>query len=139
MSQTFEQRVYNNYRSALRSFPHTAGSRAGERKQRARVLTSTRYNLPISKVKEIVREQDAPNGITHEHDVNYYKKLEFQETAQGMLDAHGDSDVCPTCNVTPENPEEIRIRVNPFMEEMHKEIVPMLSCFNCYFSVKYDM
>lgn len=58
MSTTLEDRVYGNYRTALRSMPHTAGSRAGSRKQRARVLISERFHLPISEVKRIVQKKD---------------------------------------------------------------------------------
>lgn len=64
MSTNLEDRVYGNYRTALRSMPHTAGSRAGRRKQRARVLISERFNLPISEVKHIIQKRDEQQEIT---------------------------------------------------------------------------
>ena len=78
---TFEQRVYNNYRAALKSLRKNvpavwveAGknwrpAQSPELRQMAREYTVVRYGIPFAEVKRIIREQDAINGITHEKPV----------------------------------------------------------------------
>lgn len=140
MNTNLEDRVYSNYRAVLRSMPHTAGSRAGSRKQRARVLTSERYHLPISQVKSIVHAKDEANNITHEHTVAYQKKLEFDREAQELLSQHGDNPACPHCKEVPTlDIDRVRIWVSPYLAEIEGIIRPILCCTNCYDDLDADI
>jgi hypothetical protein len=119
------QAIYNNYRAALRSMPHTAGSRAGERKQRALKLTSDRYHTPISEVKAIVRNLEEANGIIHEQDPNYVAARQMQEAHQEATDrliteqrtAAGDPGRAPSCDTCGDDDERALVRVR--LDELH--------------------
>ena len=66
--------IYRAYRHTLKSISRERINgednrklgRTGERKQRAREIVSNRYHLSISRVKDIVREQDKDHGIVHD-------------------------------------------------------------------------
>lgn len=61
-----DERIYRAYRLTLKSQPRGASTRAAARKQKSREIVAERYKLPISRVKQIVREFDAIHGITHD-------------------------------------------------------------------------
>jgi len=135
--------IYDNYRASIRAQRQadSGRGRTGTRKQRAREQISERYHVPISVVKNIVREYDERNGVTHEHDSGYLKDLEFVRQAEALIAAHGeDNKVCPKCGNTPtEEGDVVRVRANPYDAEIHGEYHPMLSCFNCYLEISYDI
>lgn len=133
------QAIYNNYRAALRSMPHTAGSRAGERKQRALKLTADRYHIPVSEVKEIVRNLDEVNGISHDQDPNYLRKLEraalHEKAIQDLISAQretlGDPEADPTCTTCGRSDKEslVAVRFNEVREAETGEPEFTLQCF----------
>lgn len=135
--------IYSNYRAALRAQPHTVSSRAGERKQKALKITADRYHVPISKVKEIVRNLEEENGIVHEHDAGYLKNLEREASADAaatefiaaQLEITGDASLPPMCTScgTSEEKALIRIRVNEIHEETTGELVFTMQCFKDWF------
>lgn len=132
-SQTLPARVYSNYRATLRSRPRNVHSRAAERKQYAREVTSIRFNLPISEVKSIVREFDIANGITHEHPEPYMKELAVAKrftAAQAAYDANPTPCKCG-------NTELVRVRPHPIAFAERSEWVVLLSCFECYVNKKH--
>lgn len=137
------QAIYNNYRAALRSMPHTAGSRAGERKQRALKLTADRYHVPVSEVKEIVRSLDEVNGVSHDQDPNYLRKLEraqlhakaTEEMISAQREAVGDPEAAPSCTTCGRSDEAsmVAVRFNEVHEEKTGTIAFTLQCFPDWF------
>lgn len=82
-----EAAVYSSYRRTLKSLS-TGGnrnSRAGARKQRARVLTSERYKLPISAVKAIVQRHELDRGISHAPTANLIERRRIEELYEAAL------------------------------------------------------
>lgn len=135
--------IYSNYRAALRAQPHTVSSRAGERKQKALQITADRYHVPISKVKEIVRELEKENSISHDHDPNYLKNIEREAAAdaaatefwEAQLEITGDLNLppmCTTCGVSEES-AIVRVRVNEVHEVATGELVFTMQCFKDWF------
>jgi hypothetical protein len=92
--------VYTTYRSSLRAQRKNDGGRGrtGARKQNALKVAADRYGIPISKVKAIVRELDAANGITHEHPETYKFELAFMAIFQEAKARLGESP-CVVCDV----------------------------------------
>lgn len=132
--------IYGNYRAKMKALRIAGPHRAGERKQLARQAVSSRYGVPHKVIKSIVAEYDQLNGVTHEHDVNYLKEIEFDKAAQVLLAAHGDNPMCPHCGEIPaEECNSVRVRVNPFEAEIHNELQPLLSCFHCYHLNELDI
>jgi hypothetical protein len=137
------QATYNNYRAALRSMPHTAGSRAGDRKQRALKLTADRYHTPISKVKEIVRQLEEENGIIHEQDPNYVAARQMQEAheeaTERMIAAQrttaGDPNRAPSCETCGDDDERalVRVRLDELRYDLTGEKVFTLQCFKHWY------
>lgn len=137
------QAIYNNYRAALRSMPHTAGSRAGERKQRALKLTADRYHVPVSEVKEIVRSLDEVNGVSHDQDPNYLRKLEraqlhakaTEEMIAAQRETLGDPEAAPSCTTCGRSDDTsmVAVRFNELHEEKTGEITFTLQCFPDWF------
>jgi hypothetical protein len=133
------QAIYNNYRAALRSMPHTVGSRAGERKQRALRLTSERYHVPISEVKKIVQNLEEENGISHDKDPNYLRKLEraqlHEKATEELLAAQretlSDSGADPTCTTCGRSDKAslVAVRFNEVREAETGEPEFTLQCF----------
>jgi len=131
-AKTLDNRVYNHYRLVLKNL---RGGRASTRKQRARVLTSERYHLPISQVKQVVRDFDEKNGVTHEHPVSYLRQLEADKL---VSEAQAEYDANPVpchCGST----ELVRARLNPFEVEIHEQLVVMVTCYMCYRDAEYDI
>lgn len=96
-----ESRVYSSYRRTLKSLKSGGrDSRAGARKQEARKRTADKYGIPISKVKDIVREQDAEHGITHEHPEAYLRQLERDQIRAEWNEAFTSQTVCAGCGRT---------------------------------------
>lgn len=143
LERTPHKAIYDNYRASVRSqrkFESSDG-RTSSRKQKAREQTAERYHVPISVVKNIVREYDELRGVTHEHDVKYLEDLEYARQAEELIEAHGrNNKVCPICGNTPvEDGDSVRVRVDPYDSEIYQKYRPMLSCFNCYLNVSYDV
>lgn len=136
MSATsLEDRVYNNYRTVLRNANKNAGSRdsrVAARKQAARVATSDRYKLPISQVKQIVREKDAENGIGHDQPEAYLDEMKLTKRFTDVQDAYDANPVGCRCG----SHELVRVRVNARIHAQDGRVVPFLSCFNCYLNEK---
>lgn len=137
--------VYNTYRATLKKARSAAsGGRTSERKQRALKVAADRHHLPISQVKQIVRDMDAVNNITHEHTAEYQAKLDFQIAARALKkEANGacqssfhseytdeqraeHEETVPWDTLTPE------IRVHPYEMEMYGNAVPVFVCGMCY-------
>lgn len=135
--------IYSNYRAALRGQPHTASSRAGERKQKALQITADRYHVPISKVKEIVRTLEEKNKISHDQDPNYVRKLEREAAADAAATRFmakqakitGNADLDPMCTICGTSAEEdiVRIRVDEIEEIATDEVVFTMLCFKDWF------
>lgn len=135
--------IYSNYRAALRAQPHTVSSRAGERKQKALQITADRYHVPISEVKEIVRNLEAENGVSHEHDSGYLKKLQIEAEADlaaerfmaAQLEATGDPNHAPICTTCGTSAEEdiVRIRLNEVNVIATDDREFTLQCFKHWF------
>ncbi len=133
MSNTLEERVYANYRSTLNAQIRSVSSRAGARKQKARVITSQRYNIPVSQVKSIVKQMDEVNGITHEHTEAYSKKLAFEAAAEKLVEEWSNKPACPSCKENPTGGNSVRIFADP-LGEIYEEVAnrPILCCYDCY-------
>lgn len=132
--------IYGSYRLNLKALRKAGPQRAAARKQVALKNTADRYRVPISLVKAIAREQDALNGITHEHDVNYQAELDLMKKAETLLAAHGDNPACPSCGKVPTEPGDVvRVRINPFELNVNGVKDVMLSCFMCYLRVEDDI
>ena len=88
---TLEERVYGNYRTALKAARASAVplDTAADRKRRTRMVIAKRFHLTEKEVRDIVREMDAQNGIVHE-----YPQAELI-AAQKELDEN--PQVCPFC------------------------------------------
>lgn len=101
-----EAAVYSSYRRTLKSLSQggNRNSRAGERKRRARVITSERYRLPISTVKLIVRKHEAERGITHEPTANLIerRRLEaiYEDALEQAIEANPERN-CSHCGGEP--------------------------------------
>lgn len=136
MSATsLNDRVYNSYRTVLRasnSVPGGRNSRVAARKQAARVATSERYKLPISQVKQIVREKDAENGIVHDQPEAYLDELKLKKRFADVQDAYDANPVGCRCG----SHELVRVRVDTRIHAQDGRVVPFLSCFNCYLNEK---
>lgn len=129
--------IYGAYRLNLKALRKAGPNRAGARKQVALKNTADRYHVPISLVKAIAREQDALNGITHEHDVNYQAELDLMKKAEALLAAHGNNPACPECGKIPTEPGDVvRIRIDPYDLNIHGTKDVMLSCFMCYLTME---
>jgi len=134
-----EERIYTKYRHFLRSAaghqPHydqnRPNSRAAARRQQARKLTVEQFSIPFAEVKRIVAKHDALNGITHDHTPQYIRSLELMRE-QEKFDANPTP--CPSCG----NPENVRVRWEPFEYDVNDSYVPMVSCFVCYFMVEKE-
>jgi hypothetical protein len=127
-TETLPQRVYSNYRSALKA---TTAQRAGARKQKAREITSERYHVPISAVKSIVNEFDIKNGVAHDHPASYIKEQEIAARFHAMQSAYDANPVACGCG-SEGTGALIRVRANPIALTRHGMWSPMLSCFKCY-------
>jgi nitrate/TMAO reductase-like tetraheme cytochrome c subunit len=150
--QVTEQAVYNNYRAALRSLrqanSQNHNSRAGGRKQIALQLTSDRYHVPVSEVKEIVRKLDEANGITHEQDPSYLHARAYEaariaaaETREAEHRAEfgiGVPHSCDECNTT-DSEKLIRIRRNPETPYSGTNWEFEVLCFPCWRLAGGDM
>lgn len=97
---TDNKTVYDNYRASLRAQRKMDGGRGrtAARKQTALKLTADRYGIRIGEVKNIVREEDAKNGITHEHTENYNAEQAFLAVMEEAKRRLGESP-CSFCNV----------------------------------------
>lgn len=136
-SATPDSTVYSAYRMTLRGLRKSGPQRAGARKQRAREIVSERYKLPISQVKSIVRKFDEEIQLVREHDPAYLMELKYRQEADELFAAHGNSPSCPHCgNVPTEAGDVVRVRVNPYEEEVNGEFKPLLSCFRCYLAFR---
>lgn len=135
--------IYSNYRATLRAQPHTTSSRAGARKQKALQITADRYHVPISEVKEIVRNLEEENGVIHEHDSGYLKKIQIEAEADlaaerfmaAQLEATGDPEhpaICTSCGTFDED-EIVRIRLNEVSELATGDREFTLLCFKHWF------
>lgn len=90
--------VYSNYRASLRAQRRSDGAhgRTAARKQNALKLTADRYGIRIGEVKNIVRQEDAKNGITHEQPEDYRAELAFMAVMEEAKRAFGESP-CSSC------------------------------------------
>lgn len=95
-----DETIYSAYRLALKGQPRGASTRAAARKQKARKIIAERYKLPISRVKQIVREFDELNGITHEQNpAEVFMRacsLAMAETREA-LENSAEPERCPHC------------------------------------------
>lgn len=103
-----EAAVYSSYRRTLKSLSSggNRNSRAGARKQQARVLTAERYKVPISQVKAIVRNHEAAQGITHLPTANLIERRRIEELYGEALDraaADNPERSCSHCGGSPED------------------------------------
>ena len=133
-----EQRVYANYRNALKKLKaasrYSGGAgRTSERKQKALKLTADRYKIRIGEVKNIVREMDAENNVTHEHDENYQQTLKVEQAYNAHLSSpeFSDDGVCE--NESCEDGREVRLRPAPGVMNGEREIAFTYTCFPCYY------
>lgn len=125
-----DQAIYDSYRNQLRALRKAGPHRSGARKQLALKRVADSRNIPVSQVKLIVKTFDEKNGVTHEHDVNYFRELEFLEKAAKLMGEHGDGDPCPRCGeLGDEDGNLVRVRVDPTKPG---ELEPLLTCFMCY-------
>src|SRR5690606_36400051 len=113
-----EAKIDSSYRRTLKSLkPGGRDSRAGARKQEARQRTADKYGIPISKVKDIVRELDAENGITHEHPTAYMLQFERDQIRAEWNAAFTDETACAGCGRTRAQMREHLLAENPDMNE----------------------
>lgn len=134
-AKSLEDRVYNNYRTVLRDSNRNAGSRdsrVAARKQAARVATADRYKLPISQVKQIVREKDAENGIVHAQPAAYTEKLAVEEKFAAVQAEYDANPVGCRCG----SHELVHVRMNARIYAQDGRMIPFLSCFKCYLNEK---
>lgn len=102
-SEPTEEDVYRWYRHVLKSLKanaHGPDSRAAMRKQQALRRAAGKFGLSIHGVKEIVRRQDAINGITHEHPDAYLRKLEREQMRALFESEYTPETTCDTCGRT---------------------------------------
>lgn len=103
-----EAAIYSSYRRTLKSLS-TGGSRnsrAGARKQQARVLTAERYKVPISTVKNIVKAKDEERGIIHAPTANLIERRRIEELygkALDRADLANPERNCTHCGGSPED------------------------------------
>lgn len=65
MDAQFEDRVYNNYRAAMRRYRSRSYAHTPALRQRARAATATRYNVSYADVKRIVARFDEARGVAY--------------------------------------------------------------------------
>lgn len=128
--------VYANYRNALKA---SHAPRAAARKQDALKVTSDRYKLPISEVKEIVRASELEAGITHEHTPDYLREQAFAglaakaeaELIPKQIKDH-DNIYCSKC-YTKDTTSVISVRPNmkELLERNHLSF--SVQCFRCWY------
>lgn len=135
-----EQRVYNFYRSVLKSERRKGMTvdpsysdirpRAAARRQTARKRTVEHYNIPFGEVKRIVSKLDKANGITHDHTPQYLQMLEFnaavEEFKKNPYPCH--------CGST----ELVRVRATPD-ESGDAEFSTVTCCYSCYMDLEYEL
>ena len=137
--------VYTNYRRALKSHTRAVAPkgdffRASNRKQNALKLTADRYHIPVSQVKEIVREREAAEGITHEHPEEYKNLLAmdvaYNEAIKAVEERREAGDptahVCTDCG-RPDGDDTI-LRVRPIVYDMKDDYTFGLLCYPCWYT-----
>ena len=125
-----EQKIYNNYRLALKvvnkTYRHGNGkSTVAERKQKARKVTVDRYNIPYTDLKDIISKGDAVKGIEHARPTNDQNALDL-ENANRMFEKNPEP--CSKCGTT----ENVSVSYNPFDVEVSGIYKMMVSCRDCY-------
>lgn len=75
---TFDEKVYQNYRAVVTSFPRSGGYPAQGR-QAARQAVVEKFGISFAEVKRIVKEQDAVHGITHDKPVRQTPEQEVAD------------------------------------------------------------
>jgi len=120
--------IYGAYRMTLKS---RLEKRAGARKQAARSIIAKRYKIGHAEIKRIVNEQDVLNGVTHEHTNAYLDELAL-EAAQSEFERNPVPCGCG-------NTEMVRVRVDPFMYEIHGVIQMRVMCFLCYLFLEQEI
>lgn len=146
-------KIYKSYRSTLSSLKKSPEyNRAATRKQRALKQTADKYEVRISEVKSIVHEYDEIHGVTHGHPEPYLDELRFNKEVEEVEAkySHLPEDFCPVCEnnekihdpiLLPIGKEgnEVRVRANPFVMEIHGVLTPMYSCFGCYIHERHEI
>lgn len=104
MSGNQNETIYAKYRSTLRGLRKSEGSfgRTAARKQAALKATADQFGVRIGEVKNIVRELDAKNGITHEHPKTYNQYLDFELAFKEAVARLGNAP-CEICNLDGSN------------------------------------
>ncbi len=131
-----EERIYNAYRLALRSFRRADNGstcRAADRRNRARKVVVDRYNVSFQQVKAIVAKFDELKNIEHPDDPNYLVRLNFLNAREEYR--KNPVEACPSCGST----ELVDLRINPFEVEINNVVQYMISCFKCYYEVELDI
>lgn len=150
VDQRTVEAAYSAYRATLRAARKRAAataedSRAGARKQAALKIASQRYRIPMGELKVLIRAIEKRHGISHEHPAAYQEWVDYW-TAAAELEKQNTGH-CPVCDdrrdrwiLQPEDgPDEVKVRINPFVAEIEDELWPMLSCLGCYFVVESDI
>lgn len=117
-----EAQIYSNYRSALRSATQI---RAAARRQHAREVTVSRYNVPYAEVKRIVSKFDAESNITHEHTEDSLQRFALIAAEEAF---NAEPTPCPDCG----SEDMVRVRVDVYAEEVYGKFALTTSCFLCY-------
>lgn len=138
--------AYGAYRLTLRkSSGNRAEGRSGSRKQSALKIVSERYHIPVGELKRAIRSMDEERGIGHEHTAAYQQRLDYQLAAAEL--EKQNTGKCPLCDDrrdswtlrTEDDPDEVRVRVDPFEVEIYGELKPLLSCLGCYFAIDSEI
>lgn len=95
-----KESIYANYRASIRSQRASDGGNGltSVRKQKALKVTADRYNLPMGRVKVIVREEDAKRGITHRFPGHPTPKQAFEHIFNTALMKFGKAP-CQSCGI----------------------------------------
>lgn len=134
LSVDFEKRVYQAYRLTLKQLKKAANGsscRAADRRNRARQVVVTRYNVSFQEVKRIVAKFDALNNITHEPDRRYGIVLNLQKAREEFQ----ANPVPCSCG----SQYNVNVHYNPFDVEIYGEYVLVVSCDTCYTRLEEDI
>lgn len=136
-SMTTHEKIYRDYRAAIRLMrkSENGGGRTAERKQRALKATADKHGVRIREVKQIVRDQDAVNGVVHEHPRDYLVKLETDRALAAAIADNGGTeygDKCVECGTEDKN-RVIRIRLKGIHSDLTGDVqVSDPTCYPCY-------
>ncbi len=129
-NESEKDRIYRAYRLALKG---SKEHRAGERKQRAREIITTRYNISHHELKDIICTLDKENNITHEHTLDYERELTLKKLNEDLRD---EDRICTSCG---SEEETVRYRYNPYEINVNREYVIYKSCLECDVRLEYDI